>query len=179
MSHSSRRPDRPLDTPDDAMPDDATPADDGPTVEDVENAAVDYLARRDHARGELRDKLRRKGFEDALIDEALDRLEERRYLDDARFASLQGALLAARGWGPAQVRHKLASRHVARAHIEAALAEIEEARSWEERCRERLEARFGRRGAALSERDQQKAFRFLTYRGYPPAVVRQVLFERD
>ena len=45
--------------------------------------AVDYLARQAHSEKKLREKLPRKGFPQEEIDAAIERLIERKYLDDA------------------------------------------------------------------------------------------------
>jgi len=44
--------------------------------------AVDLLARQEQSSNKLREKLRRKGYEDEEIEAALLRLEERHYLND-------------------------------------------------------------------------------------------------
>ncbi len=46
-------------------------------------AAVDILARQEYSTAKLREKLARKGYEEAEIDAAVARLEEKHYLDDA------------------------------------------------------------------------------------------------
>lgn len=50
------------------------------------NKALDLLARRPHFRRELAAKLAARGFDDDEIASALDRLEEKRFLDDRQAA---------------------------------------------------------------------------------------------
>ncbi|MBA2663415.1 MAG: regulatory protein RecX [Bradymonadaceae bacterium] len=151
--------------------------DDAPILSalDVFEMAISYLARRDHAEGELREKLRRKSVDDALIDEAFADLRERDYLNDARFAELQGAILARKGWGPMQIAHKLSARGINQALIAESLAMIEQETSWFELCQKRFEAKFGAL-ARLTPKERQKAYRYLTHRGFAGAVIRQVIF---
>lgn len=52
------------------------------------DAAVRMLGLREHSRFELRQKLEQKGYADAQIREALDRLVELGYVDDLRFAEM-------------------------------------------------------------------------------------------
>jgi regulatory protein len=59
--------------------------------------AVDYLARREHSRFELQQKLRKKEFPPDAVRRALDACEERGYLDDERFARL---------WSEQRIRRK-------------------------------------------------------------------------
>lgn len=50
------------------------------------NKALDLLSRRPHFRRELAAKLASRGYEDEEIDTALDRLEEKGFVDDAKAA---------------------------------------------------------------------------------------------
>ena len=50
------------------------------------NKALDLLSRRPHFRRELASKLARRGYEEDEVETALDRLEERRLIDDAKAA---------------------------------------------------------------------------------------------
>ena len=150
--------------------------DEQPTRADVEGSAARFLSRRDHGRGELRDKLRKRDYPDELIDDVLDDFEEWGYLDDEKFAREQGAILARKCWGPRQILHKLRARGVDETIVDQALAEIGEEEDWEERARERLHSRFGR-ADELDDKDQKRAYRHLTYRGYYPALVRRLLFD--
>lgn len=45
-------------------------------------AAVDILARQEHSENKLREKLIRKGYAEAEINQAIDRLQEKHYLCD-------------------------------------------------------------------------------------------------
>ncbi len=66
------------------------------------------LGRRDQTEAELRRRLAGEGVDEATIDQALDELRERRYVDDAgyaqRFAEDRRAL---DGWGPERIRIRL------------------------------------------------------------------------
>lgn len=143
---------------------------------DVDAAVARILARRDHARGELVDKLRRRNMPMELIDEVLNDYTERGVLDDARFASEQGAILARKCWGPRQIAAKLRARGVADAIIDDVLAELGGDKRWRKRATERLHSRFGE-SSELSDADQRRAYRHLTYRGYSPGLVRRLLFD--
>ncbi|MDC7218728.1 MAG: regulatory protein RecX [Spirochaetales bacterium] len=48
--------------------------------------ALDLLARRDHARGELRIKLLQRNFDPAAVEKALEWIDFKGYLNDERFA---------------------------------------------------------------------------------------------
>lgn len=56
-------------------------------------AAVDILARQEQSEKRLREKLARKGYEDGEIQQAVDRLIEMHYLNDAEACARQFAFL--------------------------------------------------------------------------------------
>jgi regulatory protein len=77
------------------------------------DTALKLLARRDHFRAELREKLCRKDFERAEIETALERLDELGLLDDealaVRFVEFRSV---DRGWGPRRLVAELRRRGV-------------------------------------------------------------------
>lgn len=106
--------------------------------------AAKLLARRTHFRRELEAKLRQRDYERDDIEAALDRLEERRYLDDEAAARqyVEGRL-ARGGYGHTRLRAELAARGVDDGVIGQVLDELlpddevpqalEEARRWASR----------------------------------------------
>ena len=77
--------------------------------------ALKLIARRDHFRAELAEKLRRKGFEDSDIDGALERLDQLRLIDDEDLASRFVEFRSVdRGWGPRRLTAELRRRGVDR-----------------------------------------------------------------
>jgi len=75
--------------------------------------ALKLLARRDHFRAELAEKLRRKSFEQDDIDRAVERLDTLGLLDDealaGRFVEFRSV---DRGWGPHRLMMELRRRGV-------------------------------------------------------------------
>jgi len=55
-------------------------------VRQATSAALNLLAYRPRAEGEIRTRLRQRGFPDGTIDETIDKLREWRYVDDQDFA---------------------------------------------------------------------------------------------
>jgi len=90
-------------------------------VEAAERAALRALARRAHARGDLRRRLVRKQHPPAAVDAALERLTARGLLDDGRFAEQYAALRATRGKGPARLLRDLMAQGVERRTAEDAV----------------------------------------------------------
>jgi len=76
--------------------------------------ALDLLARRDHFRRELVEKLRKRDFPEDEIEPALDRCREIGLIDDERVGNRFVEVRAAsRGWGPHRLAAELRQRGVA------------------------------------------------------------------
>ena len=78
---------------------------------------MNYLARREHSRRELEQKLARKEFDANEISEALDRLVEDGLLSDVRFAESFVHARRQRGSGPLKIQAELKLRGVSEASI--------------------------------------------------------------
>jgi regulatory protein len=75
--------------------------------------ALKLIARRDHFRAELVEKLRRKGFDDDDVEWAIARLDELGLLDDEAYAERFVEFRSAeRGWGPHRLANELRRRGV-------------------------------------------------------------------
>lgn len=73
---------------------------------------TEMLSRRDHAEGEVRDKLTSYGFRPQEIDRGIERARSMRFLDDARFASYFIEERKRRGWGRRRIEAELKRRGV-------------------------------------------------------------------
>lgn len=143
---------------------------------DVEAAAMRFLGRRDYSSGELRQKLLRKDFDGAVVDLVVDEFVERGWIDDRRFAEQQAAILYRKEWGPLQIVRKLTRHGVYYDMASEVAEELGVKNGWAKPCRERMESRYGDPGE-LDQDGKAKAYRHLTYRGYPPNLVRSLLFD--
>jgi regulatory protein len=90
-------------------------------LEAAHRAALRALARRGHARFDLRRRLLQKQHPPAAIDAALERLTTVGLLDDARFAVDYAAAKARRGRGPARLVSDLLAQGVERRVAEDAV----------------------------------------------------------
>jgi regulatory protein len=126
--------------------------------------AYRYLGHRARTVAEVRRHLEAKRAEPAAIDEAVERLIEERYLDDARYAE-QFADDRRRldGWGAERIERKLASIGVASEHIEAALAGQDSAAELDAAVG-LLRRRF--RTPPETDRERERALGMLVRKGY-------------
>ncbi len=130
------------------------------------------LARRPRSRAELAQRLQRRGFAAALVAALLDELQAQGWLDDAAFArQWVENRLAFRPRGRARLRAELRAKGVAEEHITAALAEVDD---------EALAFAVARRALPRYQGLPWPVFArrlggYLSRRGFPAAVVREVL----
>ena len=138
----------------------------------VRETAMNLLARREHSRRELRDKLLLRGYEDDEITPALQRLSREGLLSDERFAESFIHSRMQRGSGPVKIRAELRQRGVADEIIAGLLDERDCV--WLERAEAVRSKKFG---AALPVEFKEKArqARFLQYRGFSAEQTRQVM----
>jgi regulatory protein len=139
--------------------------------------AIALLARREHSRTELARKLQRRldeGQSPTDVETALDELERRGLLSEARFAA---SLVRARSprVGDARLRQELRVRGVPAEVATAALASLRKAEGGSEIARARAvwSRRFGAVPRTAEERGRQS--RFLQARGFSAEVIRTVL----
>ena len=139
--------------------------------------AVAQLARREHSRAELRNKLRRqlKDQTDAAeaaarIEKILDELQAKGLLSDARFAAVLTRTRAER-FGAARIRYEMREHDLPDAVVRPAMEQLKATE--EARARDLWKRRFGRPPADASERARQ--MRFLAQRGFSTAVVLRVV----
>ncbi len=125
-------------------------------------AAASLLARREHAERELRQKLKRKGFSSQILDEAIDELIDRDWLNESRYAASMARHRASQGRGPRWLRAELQSLGVADQDIEAAICQDE--LDWQQACHQAL-TRLQR----SDQKDEQARCRQKLYqRGFDP-----------
>lgn len=106
----------------------------------VRAKAMELLARREHSRLELRQKLLQRGYPPAQIDPALDQLIEERLLDEGRYAELYACGRADKGYGPLRIARELRERGVPDDLVTATLAAL--ADDWLTKLRELHRKRF-------------------------------------
>ena len=120
--------------------------------------ATRALARREHSRRSLRERLLRARVSGQEADEVVEELLRLGLLDDGRFARERARVLAERGKGDAAIRFELDREGVDEADIEAALAALDPER-------ERAAQLVVRRGATPA------TARLLASRGFDEDVV--------
>jgi len=145
----------------------------------AQTTALQYLAARPRTAHEVRQKLRRSSVTDQVADQVIARFQVCGVFDDTVYVHVYLiSRLANRGYGPQRLRQELQQRGIGRALVEDAVqqdlaagevltaARAQAAKRWPRLARETDRAKR-----------RQKLWAFLRRRGFPAAIVQQVLTE--
>lgn len=137
----------------------------------LRRAAMDLLARREHSRAELLDKLTRKFPENLeAFPQVLDQLALDGLLDDARFTEAYIRYRRTRGVGPLLIRQELRQKGIEGVTLEAALDVQSD--DWQESLLALMDKKT--HGAVPPKSDvkaRQKLYRALLAKGYSSAMI--------
>jgi len=143
---------------------------------DLYTAAINGLARRAYSVFEMRTYLERRAEDKDVVKRILDRLKQRDYLDDARYARQFVRLhTELRKQGPFRIARDLRARGVPDRYIEAALAERSAESNESVLVRERLERRIKVLRGPLDERRVASLYRSLLRAGFSADTIRREL----
>jgi regulatory protein len=137
----------------------------------IREAALNLLARRDHAARELDRKLRDRGYQVEAIAAVLGELTTERFLDDERYIERFVSYHVARGQGPMRMRAELRQLGLSAESIDRHLDAVED---W---CAHAGATRRKKFGAKIPKdfRTRAKQARFLEYRGFAAEHIRAAL----
>ncbi|MDD3885673.1 MAG: regulatory protein RecX [Victivallaceae bacterium] len=133
--------------------------------------AMRYLAQRAHSEQELRGKLRRAGYADEAVEEAINACLRHGYINDELMAEDGVGLLAGRGLGSRLIKLKLRQRGLSAENIESAFAvsPVDE----QEAARQAFDYKLRLLSRESDPRKKrEKLYRFMISRGFPPEIIR-------
>ena len=133
--------------------------------------AVRMLARREYGRSELRARLCARGIDAASVDGALDELQRRGLLSDARYANAVVAQKAGR-YGRRAIAYALKEKGIEASAADAALGQLA-GRDEVDEALALLNRRYDKPPANRNEKARQ--VRFLLSRGYAMSVALKAL----
>ena len=129
---------------------------------------MEFLARREHSRQELAQKLQRRDHPQEIIETVLDDLRDDGLQSDSRFAESYLRSRVAKGDGPIKIRAALQQRGVAEFTLEACLNDA--AIDWGQQLRAAWQKKF-QGEVADDARGKARQLRFLQSRGFPADLV--------
>jgi len=146
----------------------------------IKQRAFRYLGRRQHSTSELRIKLKQKRYETELINEVLDDLKKKNFLDDTKFAEMFiEEKMKLKLWGEQKLRSELVKRGIKSEIITDVLAnKISE----EEKLNNAMiiaSKKYDTLKNRSVDKDviKRKLFTFLNSRGYNYDVIKEVYDE--
>ena len=138
----------------------------------VYNKALDLVSRREHSRHELMQKLdKRYPNTTQIIEDALDKLETNKILDDERFAEMYLNSRARKGFGPKKIEMELHSKKVDSFFISNAVEAYE---SWLENAQRELKKKF-KDQKPTDYQSKMKQKQFLFTRGFSSPIIDKIL----
>ncbi len=130
---------------------------------DYKHIAMDLLARREHSRRELINKLKIRGYEGEEIEAYLDRLAERGLQSDDRFAESYVRMRSGSGYGQRRISQELQQKGISESKISQIYEEM--ALDWYQIALEIWQKKYNQLpGNDLKLKAKQS--RFLQYRGF-------------
>ena len=130
---------------------------------EVYEAALRYLSRREYSRWELEQKLRLKCRDQSVLDAVQQRVQSQGYQSDERYAMMILRSLYTRGSGPDKARQKLQQSRIASTLIQQCLSEFDG--DWFELAAQIRAKRFGTE-VPDDFQERAKQMRFLAGRGF-------------
>lgn len=145
------------------------------TVNNAKQKAYRYLSLRAHSAREIEKKLKQKGFPDAVIKEALEKLFELKYLDDALFASQWARNLAVNKLsGNRRIIASLQEKGIAEDLIAEAIDAVRSEMPEEEAVALLIKKRRGQIKSGLTDfKEKKRIFQSLMGRGFPAGLILQ------
>lgn len=141
--------------------------------------AVGLLARRDHSRYELKQKLLAKKHTEEVVESVLKELQSRAYLDDKRYAETMLRYHSLRGQGPQKIRFMLGQKKVAELIITEVFAEFDQ--DWYTLASDVRQKRFGDQFKSEDQnekfKEKSKQIRFLMGRGFESDQIQYAMDE--
>ena len=148
-------------------------------LKNAEEIALRLLAKRDYSREEMRHKLTAKGFPFREIDDTLRKLEDRKILDDFRYAQhLAIALAREKGLGPQRIRQKFFQKGIPADLAQGAMALAESTLSVNDRLQNIIESKLkGRRLEELTLSEKRRLTDTLHRKGFPWEDIQEAMRE--
>ncbi|CAK0738705.1 Regulatory protein RecX [Gammaproteobacteria bacterium] len=138
--------------------------------------ALELLARREHSRGELRTKLRTRGFSAEDAETAIADLADKGFQSDDRFLEAFVEGRAARGQGPLKIAAELRTRGVTGETVESTIDTS--AQRWRDSAYTVRKRRFGVE-PPTDARERAAQMRFLAQRGFNSEQIRAAFTVTD
>jgi len=139
----------------------------------IEAICLRLLARREHSRRELLDKLALRGFNRDEVEPVIAEMAEQNWQNDQRYAECYVRQRIQSGYGPMRLRYELQQRGINDADLDA---QAEEQGGWQNLL---LDVYLGKYGdeKSLPQNEWLKRSRFLQQRGFSGEMIKRLFAE--
>ncbi|AOM83651.1 recombination regulator RecX [Salisediminibacterium beveridgei] len=139
------------------------------------HTAINYISYRMRSRHEVFSHLKAKEFEDEVIDEVMERIDQLNLLDDLQFAE---AFIRTKrdttGKGPRVIRQELYQKGIDESVIERAMQEFPDEQILDNAVKliEKKAAHFNNES---QRKQEQKLMQFMMTKGFPTEIIKQAI----
>ncbi len=145
-------------------------------VEMAYTGLLNFIGYRERCEFEVHEWLYKKGFKD-LEDDLIQRLKDKNYLDDARFARLfVRDRVKLKGLGPIRLRHDLQAKRIAKNIIEDELEAIRDDYDFDQMAAEQIQRKMKYLSRPILK-DKKRLWSFLQRRGFEASSINFALSE--
>lgn len=145
------------------------------SLEKAKNYAFLLLKYRLRSEGEIRQRLKRKKFQDNAIDEVVAFLKDKKFIDDSIFAKAWVESRIKRPLGLRRIEQELRVKGVAQKTINAQLNKTRESYAEEEVARETAKVKLKRLKGVDPQTAKRRIYAYLLRRGFSPDIVYDVV----
>ena len=138
----------------------------------AKSVAVRLLSRREHSAFEIRDKLHKRDFDEAEIEQAIIELQQGGWLSDERFAEAYIRMRQLKGFGPIRISIELNERGVNESIVDDYLQAGDD--NWQQTLEQQYLKKY-KNNPVEDYNDKAKRIRFLQYRGFSLDAIYRVV----
>lgn len=140
----------------------------------IEQTCLRLLARREHSRRELLDKLALRGYRKEEVEPVIAEMAERNWQNDERYAECYVRQRLEKGYGPVRIRYELQQRGIIGMDIDALAGEI--SGGWLNLLLDVYHGKYADE-KQLSRHEWLKRSRFLLQRGFSAEMIKGLSVE--
>jgi regulatory protein len=139
----------------------------------IEAVCLRLLARREHSRRELLDKLALRGFNRDEVEPVIDEMAEQNWQNDERYTECYVRQRIARGYGPIRIAFELQQRGVTGVDLDS---QAEEQGGWQHLLMDVYRGKYDDE-QSLTQNEWLKRSRFLQQRGFSGEMIKRLFAE--
>lgn len=139
----------------------------------IEAVCLRLLARREHSRRELLDKLALRGFNRDEVEPVIDEIAGRDWQNDGRYTECYVRQRIQSGYGPIRIRYELQQRGIGEVDLDI---QAEEQGGWQNLLLDVYCNKYGDE-KSLSQNEWLKRSRFLQQRGFSGEMIKRLFAE--